>query len=202
VLRRTLAAHSNPALDDRSPYEFLHGETPDISEFIEFDFYQQVWYVNLSDFPTERIRLGRWLGVAHRVGQPLCYWILTQKGKVVARSLVQTVPDLDAKTDKFLKSATTFDADIERRIGNNLTKADLTQQFLPNESAFDPDIGDIIDEYDPYEPDSAQREADDYTPEEMDKLIGVEVLLGKGDSMTQAKVIGRKRDSDGNPIGT
>ena len=70
---RTFAAHSNPALEGQLPYEILHGETPDISEHIEFDFYQRIWYIDPSDFPNERTRLGRWLGVAHCVGQPLCY---------------------------------------------------------------------------------------------------------------------------------
>ena len=120
----------------------------------------------------------------------------------MARSLVQAVLDLDMKTDEFLKTATEFDAYVEKRIGNKLTEAEMMQYLEPNAPAFDPDISDVIDEYDPYEPDSARRDVDDYTPEEMDELIGAEVLLGKGESMTQAKVIGRKRDIDGNPIGT
>jgi len=44
-------------------------------------------------------------------------------------------------------------------------------------------------------------EADDYTPEAYDKYLTPEVLLPNMGEMMKAKVIGRKRDADGNPIG-
>jgi hypothetical protein len=36
-------------------------------------------------------RLARWLGVAHRVGSNLCYWLLLESGKVIAHTTVQHV---------------------------------------------------------------------------------------------------------------
>ena len=33
--------------------------------------------------------LGRWLGVSHMVVSALCYWIITEKGKVLSRTTVQ-----------------------------------------------------------------------------------------------------------------
>ncbi len=42
ALREQIAC---PGLENRSPLEWLTGETPDISEFTDFDFYQFViWY--------------------------------------------------------------------------------------------------------------------------------------------------------------
>jgi len=33
-----------PSLNGRTGYEHVTGKTPDISEFIDFDFYDLVWY--------------------------------------------------------------------------------------------------------------------------------------------------------------
>jgi hypothetical protein len=60
-------------LHGRTPYEVLTGNTPDVSEFIEYEWYQPVWYYKPSAFPEKRKYLARWIGIAHRVGQAMCY---------------------------------------------------------------------------------------------------------------------------------
>lgn len=53
------------------------GETPDISEWLNFEFCDRVWWFYFDQKKIEidgsRRRLARWLGVAHRVGSDLCY---------------------------------------------------------------------------------------------------------------------------------
>jgi hypothetical protein len=44
-------------------------------------------------------------------------------------------------------------------------------------------------------------EADDFTPEAYDEYLSAELLLPKLGTVTKAKVVRRKRDKDGNPIG-
>jgi hypothetical protein len=39
--------------------------------------------------------LGHWLRIAHRIGSDLTYWILTQNGRVIARSTLQHVMTTD-----------------------------------------------------------------------------------------------------------
>jgi hypothetical protein len=56
-------------------------------------------------------------------------------------------------------------------------------------------------EYDPYEPEAEHPELDDYDEETLDKLLAAEVILPKGDYQFVGKVIGRKRDANGNPVG-
>jgi hypothetical protein len=79
----------------RTGYEEVIGETPDISEWINFDIYDLIWYhdpPNLMAETTKEIRkLGRWLGVSHRVGSVLSYWVLTQACIVLVRSTIQHV---------------------------------------------------------------------------------------------------------------
>ena len=59
--------------------------TIDISEWLEFGFYDLVWFWNNQSYDTKPM-LGRCLGVSHRVGSALCYWILSEKGKFLSRT--------------------------------------------------------------------------------------------------------------------
>lgn len=86
---RNRTALGLPALKGRTPYETVTGDTPDISEWLHFSFNQPVWYYEPGDFPQQRRLLGRWIGVAHRIGQAMCYWILPKSGEPIARSTVQ-----------------------------------------------------------------------------------------------------------------
>jgi hypothetical protein len=56
-----------------TPYELVTGNTPDISEYIAFEWYQPIYYYDRSNFPEDREIIGGWIGVAHNVGQALCY---------------------------------------------------------------------------------------------------------------------------------
>ena len=62
----------------RTPIEMLTGETPDISEYLDFGFYDRV--VFKQNAGLGEAKLGRWLGVSHKVGQLMSYWILPVSG--------------------------------------------------------------------------------------------------------------------------
>ena len=52
---------------DQSGYEELMGDTLNISEWLDFAFYNLVWYHVPSNEPTTPPRaLSRWLGVSHQ----------------------------------------------------------------------------------------------------------------------------------------
>ena len=76
--------------NQRTGMETVTGETPDISEWLDFEFYDRVWYYDHKKIEIDGSgrRLARWLGVAHRVGSDLCYWLLLESGKVIARTTV------------------------------------------------------------------------------------------------------------------
>ncbi len=71
-------------LQSGTPEEMVQGHTPDISEYAHFAWFEWVWYRDEASFPEENIRIGRWLGVATEVGQAMTYWLLNEKGKVIA----------------------------------------------------------------------------------------------------------------------
>jgi hypothetical protein len=69
----SLTANSSFSLDGRMPMEEVTGETPDISEYLDFTFYDWVWYKDNAGVGDNMF--GRWLGVSHRIGNLMSYWI-------------------------------------------------------------------------------------------------------------------------------
>jgi hypothetical protein len=55
----------------RTPHEIVTGDTPDILEYCAFTWYEPAWYLDVASYPQEKKKLGRWLGVSHRVGQAI-----------------------------------------------------------------------------------------------------------------------------------
>jgi hypothetical protein len=75
------------------PLEEVMGETIDISEYLDFGFYDHVSYKENAGLGDTCI--GRWLGVSHRVGSLMSYWIMTKRGTVISRTTVQRVTSLE-----------------------------------------------------------------------------------------------------------
>ena len=75
------------------PLEHITGETPDISEYLDFGFYDWVWFHDNAGLGPRK--LGKWLGVSHRVGSLMSYYILQQNGTVVSRTSVQRTTNLE-----------------------------------------------------------------------------------------------------------
>ena len=62
-------------------------KTHDISEYLDFGLYEHASYNENAGLGMTAI--GRWLGVFHRDGGLMSYWILTQKRTVISRTSVQ-----------------------------------------------------------------------------------------------------------------
>ena len=56
--------------------EALNGETPDISLYLDFGFYDRVWFKKYAGLGETKI--GRFLGVSHHIGSLLSYWFCQQ----------------------------------------------------------------------------------------------------------------------------
>jgi hypothetical protein len=84
----------------RPGIEEVMRDTIDISEWLDFRFYDYVWYWDEKkvDMTNEQRLIGRWLGIAHRIGRNMTYWILKKAGHVIARSTVQHVITSDVST--------------------------------------------------------------------------------------------------------
>jgi hypothetical protein len=63
-------------LNGRTLIEYITGDTPDVSEFIDFGFYD--WVIYWQNAGLGKIEIGKWLGVSHKVGKLMSYWVLPE----------------------------------------------------------------------------------------------------------------------------
>ena len=132
---RSMTASNNIELSERTPYEKIMGYTPDISELVEFEWYQWAWYNDPTS--QERTKLGRWLGPAHNAGQGLAYYILTENGEVIMRSTVVPLSDNELSSPPIQERQSTFTKEVESKIGNYSKPA---SDLEPQKPADDKDI--------------------------------------------------------------
>ena len=191
---------AKPTLDWRTPIEVLTGETPDCSEKLEFDLYGWVKYKDPKALLGDDVALGRWLGVAHDVGQAMTYWVLKANGYVVARSSVRPLMPDEKRDENEKQAQAEFMKELREKIGD----------FDPELINVD-DAGDNDEMCDPVTKDHDDADSgdgktadvpmgDDITPGP-EPLLHAEVFLPHGDRQEIAKVIGRKRNADGNFVG-
>ena len=71
----------------RTAIEIIIGKTPGISEDIYFNVYD--WFTYRNNSGLSETSLGRWIGVSHKVGKLMSYWILTYTVHVVSVTTFQ-----------------------------------------------------------------------------------------------------------------
>ena len=220
---------SREALNGKTPMEVLTGDTPDISDLFDFEFFEPVSYMDNPQvkFPERKVKLGRWLGIAESVGQAMCYYILTERGTVIARSTVgrpEKGPDplvfhdelrrFDNAVREVLKPTDLDDfteAPVRELRRKEALKVARKYGSDDNDESVD---GNVVNRHTIYsitDTDgdyvSPSQHVDTFYENEPDPdeepetdLTGVEVLTSKGGQTVRAKVKGRKRDCDGTPV--
>ena len=88
LLNRT-ALHT---LNDETPYQVMYGETPDISNLLQFSFYEPVYYHDpTAPFPHTKEALGHFVGIAENIGDSMTFKILSQEScEIIHRSTVRS----------------------------------------------------------------------------------------------------------------
>ena len=195
-------------VDQRPGIERVTGNTIDISEWLDFDFYDRVWYWDAKkmDMTDERARIGRWLGISHRVGSDMTYWILTESGNVIARSTVQHITTSDMATADIKARVQNFDDILLDRLADDNFVVDLPDHVFylqddmdgtdpPTDANIPPsaEYGDMMQ--------APAIDADETEFETFDKYLGAEFLVNDNGETVPAKVLKRARDNDGKPIG-
>ena len=189
---------------DRTGYEKVIGDTPDNSEWCDFSFYDHVWYWYTPSDSASAVKIGRWLGVSHRISSGLCYWILRENGHVLSCTTVQHMTRLDMSVADIQAKVILYDINL-----SELLNDDNFQLKPNNDNAFFllnlDDLGD-----DPVIPINGDENAidvddvipqDDPTEEAFDNLLNVEVSINVGDKQILSTVTKRARGDNGIPIG-
>ena len=114
--------------DGRTPIEIITGETPDISEYLDFSFYD--WVTYRSNAGLGELSLGRWLGVSHKIGQLMSYWVLTEKGRVISCTTVQRLTRLEQDTQEWAQKMQKYNNNI-REIVENVASVELNTMDAP-----------------------------------------------------------------------
>jgi len=94
--------------NDRTPTELVTKDTPDISHLTPYEF----WFLLMdkilepTGFPANGEKLGKWLGVAHDIGQAMTHYVLKQSGQIVACSTVWHLSNEEMNDSKEKKTRT------------------------------------------------------------------------------------------------
>ena len=105
--------------NDFTGIERITGDTVDISEWMEFEFYDlcEYWDVpNTEDNP----KIGRWLGVSHRVGSAMSYWILTSTGQVISQTTVQHLTSTKVDRPHIVARINNYHIDLDKKLGTKI----------------------------------------------------------------------------------
>ena len=99
-----------------TPLEQLTGETPDISEYLDFSFYDLCRYNDNAGLGETQ--LGWWLGVSH-IGSLMSHWILTIRGHVISRTTISWVTNLEMQEDLNKSRISEFDTALKDRLNDD-----------------------------------------------------------------------------------
>jgi hypothetical protein len=177
--------------ENRTGIERLTGDSVDISEWLDFEFYDLVWFWHDPEM-DDNPQLGRWLGVSHRIGSAMCYWIINDNAQVLSRTTVQHVTSLESQHYDLRKKIERFDNQLKEKLSdaNYINTTDGTISFVQ-----DVDISN--DELE-------QQMAiihDNFTEDTYDQYVGAELVTTYQGEYQYAMVNKRLRDPLGNPIG-
>ena len=189
-----------------SGYKALTSDTPNIMEWLDFGFYNLVWYFIPTNEPTSSPRsLGRWPGVSHCIGSALCYWILLKSGKVISSTSVQHVPDEEQCKPNLVAQITTFNSLINARLDDtNFTSDDLNGEspYLQDYSPPAPDMCQgIIPSDEEYGDMIMEPAPDDDEHPDLDNYIHAQLLLDIGGEQLQGHVLKMVKEPDGTKKG-
>jgi hypothetical protein len=127
----------------------------------------------------------------------MCYWILPTSGIPIVQSTVQPITEEQHRIDETKHKLTSLDEQILNKLGESfdddplydLNNLNITAEDLPDS------------QYAQLEPLSSMPEAYEWDTEAFVKYISAEVMLLKDNEYILGKVVGRKDDRNGNPIG-
>lgn len=149
-----------------------------------------IYHLDNAPFPKPRRVLGRWLGVAHRVGQALCYWVLTNTGKVITHTTIQKLTSDELHDPLIANDIESFDKNIEVILKQDHDKPldDIGNIYLQDvdiKSLQDVDEDTVI----PLDNDAVMPEAD-VTPDvdSYNKYLAARVILPRGDVLERETI--------------
>ena len=201
-----ICANSSKYSEARTPLEIITGETPDISEYVDFAFYS--WVTFRQNAGLGEMELGRWLGVSHRVGMMMPYWILPGSGIPISCVTVQKLTYLAQQTIEWKEHMEDFSRGLEDKFNAKTSTISVSDDPDVQNNIFDinNESPEFIEEYNRVIDNSAVLYAEDELqdePQMEESYLNMELGIRRnGESdMINATVKRRAVDSDGLPVG-
>ena len=117
-MRRVCEIHMRThRMDGGFPLENITGETEEISDYLDFGFYDQVWFHENAGLGKRG--LGRWIGVSYHTGGAMSYCILKANCYVVSQTNVQRITNLESDISENQLMFLEFHEEIKRCIKND-----------------------------------------------------------------------------------
>ena len=157
-----------------------HEGTADILEYLDFAFYDQVWFKDNTG--SSLFEPGQWLGVSERTGRDMCYHILNKNGNVVLHSTVQRITELEQSASSTKDIFNKFDARIaemlkvvkRKSVGYKPNPEDWAK-YIDNDKDFKEEFLQIYNV-------NTIPEANNYSPDVLDDTyLNMDVMLPQDD---------------------
>ena len=209
-LERRMKVHNCTArdlfqLEDQTPHYHVHGTEPDISNVSRFEWYEWVYFrdADREGFPQQDAILGRALGPCENASNEMAQWVMRIDGRVFPRRTLRSLTDIELQSPIEQKKRDTFDAAIQRILGDSMTKAS-DEMMRPEAGIFGVDEDPLYDAEEIAGGDADAVKEDDGIDEDVlyDKFINAEVMLPNGDVNQCATVVRRTMNLEGDTYGT
>lgn len=164
--------------DGKTGIERLTGETPDISDWLDFEFYDLVIYLKSKNENA----LARWIGVAEDIGNKLTYKILLENGQVIVRSSVQHLTKDQVNNPIMQERIKNYQLNMLNAINeSNIKPIENIEKFIWEEDLDLPNQNKFGTEYEfkkeIAEADDLQEKLNNYPNKGVGRYTGVEVCL-------------------------
>ena len=185
----------------RTPIEVITGITPDITEYLDFGFYD--WVVFKPNAGVGAPELGRWLGISHRIGQMMSYWILPESGIPISCSTVQRLTQLEQQTDEWKGRMASFTEAVTKRLDAEAANIGVDHDIIQQGKLLNLDMEneEFIEDYKRVIDSELLPHAEEQGGQQ--NYVGMELGIRRGDDALIEHGIVKRRitDEDGRPVG-
>ena len=194
-------AYDIPKLNVQVPKTVVTGNTADISELVQFGWYQWIYYRDaITYIPLPEEKLEKYLRPYENIVSKMIMWILKYNGEIVSRTTLRTLTHSELASETEKTKIDIFTKAVNEKLGFTLyyigIKLDLGDFF---DDTYTPSFTPYVDNEGIEEP--TMPEADDIA--DYDRYIESEVILpSNGKEMSSAKVVSRVKYKNGKVKGT
>ena len=109
-----------PELEGCTPLEATTGSTPNITPYILFNWFENVYYCDpVADFPHQKRRIGKLIAAADNCTDELAYTVLPLSGRPITRKAVWAIPPHELSMDATKADIIELDMMVEQRFGDH-----------------------------------------------------------------------------------